>query len=365
MKVYQITENQIDEILPLGNTNLVVGLGNTVAKALSAVDIAPGPNKFNYTKASGGDWLIKDPKGNPVGTVNSKAAAASTSIKLNRSFLTHGLDSDQFKSAFKQAQARTGLKLNTNFDPKKVNVDGSKSLGKAAVGTAKGIGKSILATMKGTLVGNVVFGFMAVEDIADDLDAWAKVYMENGCNLQDRRLDAYEMKIRRTILENVAMMATGVALASTGLIRTLSLFLMALPIAGWIATALAWVGAGVLASMIAKLLTSTTVAEYIADYMLASMIGPATLKVISFPQCPNESLQEDWEARINEDIKVYMEQKQIQKQQAAKGAADAIKDVFKNDPELMKVLKVTKKKVDSGEVEKISKGGKAAVAQVK
>ena len=366
MKVHQITEQQIDEIIPLGNTDIAVGIGTKAAGALTAKDVAPGPKKFNYSKLPDGTYEIKGPKGKFFGTAPSKAAAASTSIKLNRAMITHGLGTPKFNAAVKQASTKfMGLNLSTEKPGVKPKVDTSgKGVGKQIVAKGKGVGKAILATIKNTLVGKVIFGFMAVEDIADDLDGWAQVYMENGCNLQDKRLDAYEMKIRRTILENIAMMATGVALASTGLIRTLSLFLMALPIAGWIATALAWVGAGVLASMIAKLLTSNTVADYIADYMMASMIGPATLKVISFPQCPNESLQEDWEARINEDIKIYMEKKEIQQQASAKGAADAIKDVFKGDPELMNILKVTKQKVDSGEVEKIAKGGSAAVQKV-
>jgi hypothetical protein len=369
MKVYQITEF---DIMPG-----TVAAGSTAAGVigkLSGLDITPGPGKFNYVKlpGEGGKYAINYPDGTRYGIVDNKAKAASGSIALNTEAqkivkaqgvsFDDAVKSEKFKSrsARFSKSSNIGIKPIADLDPKDL---GPKSVGKTVVNTAKGTGMKILGLLKNTLTGNVIFGILAVKDIADDLDGWAQVYMDNGCNLNDKRLDAYELKIRKTILENIAFWVTGASLASAGIIRTLSLFLMALPVAGWIATALAWVGAGVLANMIAKLLSSTKVANWIADYVIGSMIGPETIKMLSFPNCPNESMRESWEARINEDIKVFMEKREIKQKAALKGAADAIKDVFKSDKQLMKVLKVTKNKVDSGEVDKISKGGKSAVKQ--
>lgn len=368
MQVYQITE-----FSPVTDT-----LGSATSSVIGKItgsDVRPGPGKFNYEAIpdSGGKYAIKGPDGNNIATASNKAKAVSGSINLNRQAwevakadgisFKDAVKTDKFKNRLDSSKLRgwgiASMKLDFDGDTPKPGKGVTGKVGAAA----KGMGKKMLAVISNTLVGKVIFAIVAIEDIAADLDGWAQVYMDNGCNLDDPRLDAYEMKIRRTILENIAMFAAGAGLAAAGVIRTVSLFLMALPIAGWIATALAWVGAGVLASMVAKLLTNNSVAEYIADHMIGSMMGPATLKLVSFPQCPNESIRESWEAKVSEDIRIFTEKKQAQKKQAALGAAAAIKDVFKADPQLMGVLKATKQKVDSGEVEKISKGGKSAVKQ--
>ena len=66
---------------------------------------------------------------------------------------------------------------------------------------------------------------MVVEDLAEELDRWGNIYVAEGCTLQSKKLDAQEMRIRKIIVENIAMYATGVGMAATGAIRVIALYL--------------------------------------------------------------------------------------------------------------------------------------------
>lgn len=345
MKVYQITEAnpvQLDLPLPGGS-----------GKAPQVV-----------SKKVGDLFKIFHPDGTVIGTVNNRAEAAFVKTKLNYAVNKHGIDSKQFNSAIKQLSgfgSPIGMKTGEPKPKGKI----SKVLDKVPGGSkVANIGSKIIAVAARTIVGKIVFTILAVDDILDDADGWAKAYMANGCKV-NKQTDAYEVKIRKTITENILFYATGVTAAATGAIRGLAMLLALLPIAGWIATALAWVGSAMLASIVAKLLSKTSVAEWIADKFIGTMFGPETLKMISFPECPNESLQEDWERGILEDIAQLQEKRTATSNALAKKAAAEIKDTFLSDPELMKVLKATKKKVDAGEIEKLPKGGKQAAQAIK
>jgi len=350
MKVYQITEaNPIQLDLPLPG-----GSGKAPQVSIKKVG-----NLFN----------IFHPDGTVIGTVNNRAEAAFAKTKLNYAVNKHGIDSKQFNSAIKQLSgfgSPIGMKTG---EPKgkigKAKGKIGKVLDKIPGGSkVAGIGSKMLAIAARTIVGKIVFTILAVDDILDDADGWANAYMANGCKV-NKQTDAYEVKIKDTITENILFYATGVVGAATGVIGRLAMLLALLPIAGWIATALAWVGSAVLASIVAKLLSKTSVAEWIADKFIGTMFGPETLKMISFPECPNESLQEDWERGILEDIAQLQEKRTATSNALAKKAAAEIKDTFLSDPELMKVLKATKKAVDAGEIDKLPKGGKQAAQAIK
>lgn len=338
---------------------------------ITEISIAPGAGKFNWQKSasSGGGFDIFGPDGTKFGNVARKDQAIAGAMKLNRPFLKHGIDSPQLANTIKQ-MSKGPIKF---VDLKSMGPPKPKgALGKAADGISKAakkvpgtkLGAKILSFFGRTAAGKVFFFILAADDVLDDVDGWAQAYMANGCK-ENKQTDAYEIKIRRTIVENILFFATGVAMASTAVIRTLATFLAVLPVAGWIATAMAWVGAGVLASMIAKLLSKTSVAEWLADYFIGSMLGPAVLKVVGFPECPKESTQEDWENTINENLSLLEQKRKAQSSQLAKAAADEIKDTFKNDPELMKIIKATKKKAKAGKIEVIKKGGPQAARAVK
>lgn len=343
MKVYEITEGPDIPPLELPVPNSSAGL-ITMKKVKNGFDLF-------------------DPDGNLMGSVERRDQAVIAKTKLNYAIKKHGIDSPQFRRALGQ--------LGGFLSPIGLTTGKSKPKGKIAKvidkipGGSKvaGIGSKIIAVAARTIVGKIVFTILAVDDILDDADGWAKAYMENGCRV-NRQTDAYEVKIKKTITENILFYATGVAAAATGVIARLAALLALLPVAGWIATALAWVGSAVLASIVAKLLSKTSVAEWIADKMIGTMFGADTLKMISFPECPNESLQEDWERGILEDIAQLQEKRTATSNALAKKAAAEIKDTFLSDPELMKVLKATKKKVDAGEIDKLPKGGKKAAKAV-
>jgi len=340
MKVHHITENP-----------LVRGLGKIVANPQNQ----PGPGKFNYRPAAGGGFEMLKPNGGVYGTVNSEARAVSGSIKFNTVKNKHGINSPQFKSAFRQATQRLGIALDVKGKTPGMIKKTANTIKKGANtikkvpggGKVVGWGSKILGVAGRSTKGGFVFGILGIYDMAEELDRWGNIYVNEGCNLNSKRLDAQEARIRKLIVENVIMVASGIGMAASGVIRTLGTFLAALPIAGWIATALAWVSAGVLGSMIAKLLSNTKLANYVADHLLSSVITEDSIKMIAFANCPKESLSEDWESRINEDLKNIKQKGK----QAEQKAADEIKKQFLSDPELNKILKITQKKVKSGEVE--------------
>jgi hypothetical protein len=107
--------------------------------------------------------------------------------------------------------------------------------------------------------------------------------------------------------------------------------------------------------MIAKLLRKTWVVDWVAEHVLKNMIGPNQLKTISFGNCP-EGIQEDvWSNQIDEDLKAITERQDKVSAEVDKKAAQAVAKEFKKDPELAKLLAITKQKVKAGEVKPLPK----------
>ena len=314
---------RVIDILEVDKSSSRPGFASSVGKLVGGVD-APGTGKFNFGPLPDGSFEVVDKDNNRVGTVKGRNAAMASTIKFNKVARKFGIDSPQFQKALKQA----GSKLTIAMDyEKKVSKPGK--IGKAlnyakdnipGTRTVAGWGAKALALIKGTIIGKVVFGFFAVEDIAAELDRWGNIYVAEGCTLQSKKLDAQEMRIRKIIVENLAFVATGIGMTASGLIRLLGTYLALLPVAGWIATALAWVSAGVLGSMIAKLLSNTSVGEYVAEHLVGSIITEKSIKMLALANCPKESLSESWEAQIDEDIKLVFEKRNAStKQKVDKG----------------------------------------------
>jgi len=345
---------RVIDILEVDKSSSRPGFASSVGKLVGGVD-APGTGKFNFGPLPDGSFEVVDKDNNRVGTVKGRNAAMASTIKFNKVARKFGIDSPQFQKALKQA----GSKLTIAMDyEKKVSKPGK--IGKAVnyakdnipgARTVTGWGAKALALIKGTIIGKVVFGFFAVEDIAAELDRWGNIYVAEGCTLQSKKLDAQEMRIRKIIVENLAFVATGIGMTASGLIRLLGTYLALLPIAGWIATALAWVSAGVLGSMIAKLLSNSSVGEYVAEHLIGSIITEKSIKMLALANCPKESLSESWEAQIDEDIKLVFEKRNASTKQAEQKAANEIKKMFLKDKQLNKIIQVTKQKVDKGEIE--------------
>tara|TARA_E500000178_G_scaffold292349_1_gene296619 strand:+ start:201 stop:1256 length:1056 start_codon:yes stop_codon:yes gene_type:complete len=345
---------RVIDILEVDKSSSRPGFASGVGKLVGGID-APGTGKFNFGPLPDGSFEVVDKDNNRVGTVKGRNAAMSATIKFNKVARKFGIGSPQFQKALKQA----GSKLTIAMDyEKKVSKPGK--VGKAVAyakdnipGARKvaGWGSKALALIKGTIIGKVVFGVLAVEDLAAELDRWGNIYVAEGCTLQSKKLDAQEMRIRKIIVENLAFVATGIGMAASGLIRLLGTYLALLPVAGWIATALAWVSAGVLGSMIAKLLSNSSVGEYVAEHLLGSIITEKSIKMLALANCPKESLSESWEAQIDEDIKLVFEKRNASTKQAEQKAANEIKKMFLKDKQLNKIIQVTKQKVDKGEIE--------------
>jgi hypothetical protein len=345
---------RVIDILEVDNSSSRPGFASTVGKLVGGVD-APAAGKFNFGPLPDGSFEVVDKDNNRVGTVKGRNAAMASTIKFNKTARKFGVNSPQFQKALKQA----GSKLTIAMDYEK-KVSNPGKIGKA-VNYAKdnipgakkvaGWGTKVLSLIKNTLIGKVVFFIVAVEDLAEELDRWGNIYVAEGCTLQSKKLDAQEMRIRKIIVENIAMYATGVGMAATGAIRVIALYLATLPIAGWIATALAWVSAGVLGSMIGKLLSNSSVGEYVAEHLLGSIITEKSIKMLALANCPKESLSESWEAQIDEDIKLVFEKRNASTKQAEQNAANEIKKLFLKDKQLNKIIQVTKQKVDKGEIE--------------
>ena len=333
------------------------GFASSVGKLVGGVD-APGTGKFNFGPLPDGSFEVVDKDNNRVGTVKGRNAAMSATIKFNKTARKFGINSPQFQKALKQAGSKLtiGMLYKSKISqPGKIGKAVNKAINVAktvpGAKTVSGWGTKVLSVIKNTLIGKVVFFIVVVEDLAEELDRWGNIYVAEGCTLQSKKLDAQEMRIRKIIVENIAMYATGVGMAATGAIRVIALYLATLPIAGWIATALAWVSAGVLGSMIAKLLSNSSVGEYVAEHMVGSMITEKSIKILALANCPKESLSESWEAQIDEDIKLVFEKRNASTKQAEQNAANEIKKMFLKDKQLNKIIQVTKQKVDKGEIE--------------
>ena len=344
---------RVIDVLEVDKSSSRPGFAAGVGKLLGGVD-APGTGKFNFGPLPDGSFEVVDKDFNRVGTVKGRNQAMSATIKFNKTARKFGINSPQFQKALKQA----GSKLTIGMQYKsKMSKPGK--IGKAinvaktvpGVKTVTGWGGKALGFVKNTLIGKVIFLIVAVEDLAKELDRWGNIYVAEGCTLQSKKLDAQEMRIRKIIVENISMYATGVGMAATGAIRLIGTYLALLPIAGWIATALAWVSAGVLGSMIGKLLANSSVGEYIAEHLIGSVITEKSIKMLALANCPKESLSESWEAQIDEDIKLVFEKRNTSTKQAEQNAANEIKKLFLKDKQLNKIIQVTKQKVDKGEIE--------------
>ena len=333
------------------------GFASSVGKLVGGVD-APGTGKFNFGPLPDGSFEVVDKDNNRVGTVKGRNAAMSATIKFNKTARKFGINSPQFQKALKQAGSKLtiGMQYKSKISqPGKIGKAVNKAINVAktvpGAKTVSGWGTKVLSVIKNTLIGKVVFFIVVVEDLAEELDRWGNIYVAEGCTLQSKKLDAQEMRIRKIIVENIAFVATGIGMTASGLIRLLGTYLALLPIAGWIATAIAWVSAGVLGSMIAKLLSNSSVGEYVAEHMVGSMITEKSIKMLALANCPKESLSESWEAQIDEDIKLVFEKRNASTKQAEQNAANEIKKMFLKDKQLNKIIQVTKQKVDKGEIE--------------
>ena len=348
---------RVIDILEVDKSANRPGFAAGIGKIIGGVD-APGTGKFNFGPLPDGSFEVVDKDFNRVGTVKGRNAAMSATIKFNKTARKFGINSPQFQKALKQAGSKLtiGMQYKSKISQpgkigKAVNkaIDGVKSIPGAK--KVSGWGGKALGIVKNTIIGKFIFLIVAVEDLAAELDRWGNIYVAEGCTLQSKKLDAQEMRIRKIIVENIAMYATGVGMAASGVIRLIGTYLALLPIAGWIATALAWVSAGVLGSMIGKLLANSSVGEYIAEHLIGSVITEKSIKMLALANCPKESLSESWEAQIDEDIKLVFEKRNTSTKQAEQNAANEIKKLFLKDKQLNKIIQVTKQKVDKGEIE--------------
>ena len=331
-------------------TNVASGIANATAKRQGLGDVSPGKGRFNVT-AIGDKWQIIDDAGKPYGIVKDKARAVSVAIKHNT------LNARYMKGLVSDVDYDKAIK---DIDKKfKVEVKGSATKPKGAIAktasVAKGFGKSILNGMKGTTVGTIVFGFFSLEELASHLDEYGDVYEKAGCK-DSKALIAKERQIKEFLIMEILSIIPAIALVASGLVRTLGTLLMLIPGVGWIlGTILSFAAAGVIGNMIAKLLRKTWVVDWVAENVLKTMIGPNQLKTISFSNCP-EGIQEDvWSNQIDENLKAITERQDKVSAEVDKKAAQAVAKEFKKDPELAKLLAVTKQKVKAGEVKPLPK----------
>lgn len=331
-------------------TNVASGIANATAKRQGLGDVSPGKGRFNVT-AIGDKWQIIDDAGKPYGIVKDKARAVSVAIKHNT------LNARYMKGLVSDVDYDKAIK---DIDKKfKVEVKGSATKPKGAIAktasAAKGFGKSILNGMKGTTVGTIVFGFFSLEELASHLDEYGDIYEKEGCK-DSKALLAKERQIKEFLIMEILSIIPAIALVASGLVRTLGTLLMLIPGVGWIlGTILSFAAAGVIGNMIAKLLRKTFVVDWVAEHVLKSMIGPNQLKTISFANCP-EGIQEDvWSNQIDENLKAITERQDKVSAEVDKKAAQAVAKEFKKDPELAKLLAVTKQKVKAGEVKPLPK----------
>jgi len=331
-------------------TSVGSGIANAAAKRQGLGDVSPGKGRFNI-RAIGDKWQVVDDAGKPYGMVKDKARAVSVAIKhntLNARYMK-GLVSDVDYDKALQA-------IDKKF---KVDVKGKATKPKGAIGktvsAAKGFGKSILGGLKGTAVGTIVFGFFSLEELASHLDEYGDVYEKAGCK-DSKALIAKERQIKEFLIMEILSIIPAIALVASGLVRTLGTLLMIIPGVGWIlGTILSFAAAGAIGSMIAKLLRKTFVVDWVAEHVLKNMIGPNQLKTISFGNCP-EGIQEDvWSNQIDEDLKAITERQDKVSAEVDKKAAQAVAKEFRKDPELAKLLAVTKQKVKAGEVKPLPK----------
>ena len=331
-------------------TSVGSGIANAAAKRQGLGDVSPGKGRFNIS-AIGDKWQIIDDAGKPYGMVKDKARAVSVAIKHNT------LNARYMKGLVSDVDYDKALKA---IDEKfKVEVKGSATKPKGAIAktasAAKGFGKSILGGLKGTTIGTIVFGFFSLEELASHLDEYGDVYEKAGCK-DSKALIAKERQIKEFLIMEILSIIPAIALVASGLVRTLGTLLMLIPGVGWIlGTILSFAAAGVIGNMIAKLLRKTWVVDWVAEHVLKNMIGPNQLKTLSFGNCP-EGIQEDvWSNQIDEDLKAITERQDKVSAEVDKKAAQAVAKEFRKDPELAKLLAVTKQKVKAGEVKPLPK----------
>ena len=331
-------------------TSVGSGIANAAAKRQGLGDVSPGKGRFNIS-AIGDKWQIIDDAGKPYGMVKDKARAVSVAIKHNT------LNARYMKGLVSDVDYDKALKA---IDEKfKVEVKGSATKPKGAIAktasAAKGFGKSILGGLKGTTIGTIVFGFFSLEELASHLDEYGDVYEKAGCK-DSKALVAKERQIKEFLIMEILSIIPAIALVASGLVRTLGTLLMLIPGVGWIlGTILSFAAAGVIGNMIAKLLRKTWVVDWVAEHVLKNMIGPNQLKTLSFGNCP-EGIQEDvWSNQIDEDLKAITERQDKVSAEVDKKAAQAVAKEFRKDPELAKLLAVTKQKVKAGEVKPLPK----------
>jgi hypothetical protein len=331
-------------------TSIGSGMANVAAKRQGLGDVSPGKGRFNIS-AIGDKWQIIDDAGKPYGIVKDKARAVSVAIKHNT------LNARYMKGLVSDVDYDKALKA---IDEKfKVEVKGSATKPKGAIAKTasvdKGFGKSILGGLKGTAIGTIVFGFFSLEELASHLDEYGDVYEKAGCK-DSKALMAKERQIKEFLIMEILSIIPAIALVASGLVRTLGTLLMIIPGVGWIlGTILSFAAAGAIGSMIAKLLRKTWVVDWVAEHVLKNMIGPNQLKTISFGNCP-EGIQEDvWSNQIDEDLKAITERQDKVSAEVGKKAAQAVAKEFKKDPELAKLLAITKQKVKAGEVKPLPK----------